>query len=109
MPQHYKTNKIAAQNAYKYTKEAYPHHVEAAHQRVVDYLKRYDKRRLLLFLGDTADPKNEAYFIHTAFHMIASMLSEKDKGNPNVTPHNLDYFTRLYLQLPYPVIQGGKA
>ena len=109
MLQNYTHNQKKAAYAYAYTQQHYPEHVAAAHQQVVDYLGRYDRKRLRIFLGETADPEGKAYFLHTSFHLIADMLADRDKGNCNVTPQNIDYFTRLYLKLPYPVIQCGAA
>lgn len=107
--EHYRFNKKNAESAYQLIEEEFSHHVEAAHKMVVSYLKRYDRRRLHIFLGETADPHFDADVLHMGHRMIASMLKEADDSNPAADPQTIDIFARAYLHLPFAVFEGGAS
>lgn len=108
MLEHYKYNLEYTRTAYKIVQEAYPEHVEVAYNSVIRYLKRYNKRRLRIFLGETGDPKGEACHLYQALYWIAALHYQADNGNPVATPQNLDIYSRGFLQLPFATIKGGK-
>lgn len=97
-----------AEFSYSQVEKEFPRQVEQAHAMVVSYLRRYDARRLHIFLGEVADPAFESGALHSAHNLIASMLYEVECGNPVATPKMIDRFARLYLRLPYQVIEGGQ-
>lgn len=109
MQEHYKYNQALTQQAYQLVVDEYPEQAERAHQNVAAYLRKYDKRRLGIFLGETGDPKGEAVDLYHTLYLIADMLHEADSGNPECSPQNIDIFSRGYLRIPYAAIKGGKT
>src|SRR5690606_19644329 len=97
------------EEAYSLVEKEFPRQVEEAHRMVVSYLRQYDPKRLRIFQGEVADPEHESDTLHSAHSLIASMLHEVEMGNPTATPVIIDRFARLYLRLPYQVIEGGAA
>ena len=100
---------------YANVSESYPDYVEPAKQIIIEYLKKYDTKRLALFLGyynpelygfERFQVRNEIFSAHL---FIANLLRAEDEENPNVTPTFKDAMIRNYLRLPPKVIEGGKA
>lgn len=109
MQEHYKYNQALTQQAYQGVLEDFPDHTARAHQNIVAYLRKYDKRRLGIFLGETCDPKGEAVDLYHTLFLIASMLYEADTGNLACTPQNIDIYSRGFLRIPFATIKGGKS
>ena len=109
MQEHYKYNQALTKQAYQLVVDEYPQQAERAYQNVAAYLRKYDKRRLGFFLGETGDPTGEAVDLYHTLYLIASMLYEADNGNPNCTPQNIDIYSRGFLRLPFATIKGGKT
>lgn len=107
-----------AEEAIKLQKEViarFPDVADKSRQTVIDYLEKYDPKRLSLYLGyfnpeiSEIDRSMERLELQESQFFICGLLRDVAAGNPSATPLMIDIFIRKYLFLPPPVIKGGKA
>lgn len=105
----HRTRQEHREHSYAIAEEHYSEHAAAAHELIINYLLCYDRELLLIYTGEKADPDFDAFSIDSALCMIASLLQQKSIGNPKVTDEQIDQLARVYLGLPFAMIDGGKA
>jgi len=103
----YQSNKSFSEWSYARVREQYPKSVDAARDLIIEYLRKYDPQKLLVFLGEVADDGNDAYNLHESFFLISDILNDEQNGKVSLSPMNKDVIIRGYLQLPFATIGGG--
>lgn len=89
------------------TRSKYPDHADEARKMINTLLHRFDKHRWLVFNREIADKNMDLGDMGIAHSLIADLLQCRDEGQP-VTDLYLEKSCRVYLHLPFYVIQGGK-
>ncbi len=85
----------------------YPDQADEARALISLLLYRYDKRRWLVFKGEAYDENFDLSGMYITHLHISSLLECRDKGEP-VTDLYIERGIRMYLNLPFAVIEGGK-
>lgn len=105
----YKDRVEYIEKSYAIAVENFPEHAAPARELVIKYLSRYDRKRLLVYTGELADKDFDGCNMDIAHYFICGLLQQQAIGNPNVTDQKIDILSRVYLELPFAVIEGGKA
>lgn len=94
-------------------KSEHPGSADEARQIIIDYLGRYDRGRMKVYLGETPDSTNlfpgrsmERFRLESAQGLICLILEAEKEGQP-VRPILKDVFIRKILKLPFLVIDGS--
>lgn len=88
----YTANNESVKLAYQRVCEAFPEQADRARDMVIDYLARYDRHRMRVFLGEVADKYADGLALENAHLLISSMLFEQDRGNPEADDITIDSF-----------------
>ncbi|MDF1864397.1 MAG: hypothetical protein P1U70_06165 [Saprospiraceae bacterium] len=99
-------------NCHEEIKIQYPLYANEARQLIINYLKKYDPKRLSVYLGYTSEIPTitglsyERLNLQHAQFLICSLLEDEANGNLALTPLIKDVFIRRYLDLPFKVIKA---